>query len=254
VASLLIFHHNPRETVLHRLDPRFKILLPALSSPCIFAAEGVALGILAAGVFACLYAGRVPLVSVLKGALAFWIVLVLLFFSRASGTPGEALAQSGFFALLPLTREGLAAGLKDAGRLALCILLGHLLVSVTSTADIERAAAWFLGARAGLLIRLSFGMIPELLDEAEEILTALFSRGFSFRRRPLRGMTLFGNAFARKAAGRAARTAEALEARAWNPLRSWRPFSPGLRDAAAILVSLAVLGAALGVQFFAGSR
>jgi energy-coupling factor transport system permease protein len=243
VASLLIFHHSPGKTLLHRLDPRFKILVPALSSPCIFAARGPALGILAAGVLGALYAGRVPLVSVLKGAFPFWIVLALLFASRALGTPGEALGE-GFLALLPVTREGLFAGLREAGRLGLCILLGHLLVSVTSTADLERAAGWFLGAKFGLLARLSFGMIPALLDEAQEILTALLCRGFSFRRHPLRGLTLFGNAFARKAAGRAARTAEALEARGWGPERRGKPFSLRFQDAAAIFVWLAVLGGA----------
>jgi energy-coupling factor transporter transmembrane protein EcfT len=237
-------------TLLHRLDPRFKILVPALSSPCIFAAQGPALGILAAGVFGALFAGRVPLVSVLKGALPFWIVLTLLFVSRALGTPGQRLAGEGFLALLPVTYEGLFAGAREAGRLGLCILLGHLLVSVTSTADLERAAAWFFGANFGLLARLSFGMIPALLDEAEEILAALSCRGFSFFKAPLKGIVLFANAFARKAAGRASRTAEALEIRGWEPERRRKPFCPGFRDAAAIFVWLTVLGGAVAAGFW----
>jgi energy-coupling factor transporter transmembrane protein EcfT len=94
-------------------------------------------------------------------------------------------------------------------------------------------------------MRLSFSMIPELLDTGEEILAALSCRGLSFKRRPLRGLAVFTTGFARKAAAKASRTADALEARSCSYEKSSKPFNPGPRDAAAGFLSAGTLALAL---------
>jgi energy-coupling factor transporter transmembrane protein EcfT len=167
---------------------------------------------------------------VFRGALPLFFLAALLFVSRAFLTPGK---------------EGRILGLEEAGRLVIVIFLCHVFIRVTSAADIQRASAFFAGKKAALLMRLSFSMIPELLDTGGEILAALSCRGLSFGRRPIRALIVFTTGFARKAAAKAARTAEALEARGCGYERSSKPFSPGMRDAAALLVSAAVAAAAV---------
>ena len=92
-----------------------------------------------------------------------------------------------------------------------------------------------------MYIRLAFAMIPELLDTAGEILAALSCRGLFFTRRPLRIIMLFTMVFARKAAGRARRSADALEARCYSPDSQGKPFTPGWKDAAALCLGIGFL-------------
>jgi energy-coupling factor transporter transmembrane protein EcfT len=241
VASL-IFHYSPRETRLHRLDPRVKMAILMAASAALFAARGRGLGLLAVAVFALLATGRVSPFRVFRAGLPFFFFAGLIFVCRAVLTPGSPASVLGW--RVPLSGEGLALGLEEAFRLIVMVFLCHVFIRVTSAADIQRAAGFFAGKRAALLMRLSFSMIPAMIDTGEEILAALSCRGLSFRRRPLRGLLVFTSGFARKAAARAGWTAEALEARGCGYLRSSKPFRPGAGDAAAVFLSAGVMAAA----------
>ena len=245
MASLLIFHHNPRKTFLHRLDPRLKLVLMAVSASVIFVTPGRGLPVIAAGLAAAMAAGRVPALRILKNGLPLWILIGILFLSRAAGTPGLPAAAEGFLRLIPVTREGLRLGARDAGRLVLLVFLGHLFISVTPVSDIRNAVRALINPLAALLMGLSFTMIPELLDTAEEIFGALACRGLSLRRHPYRSLLLFGSLFARKTASKAGRVAEALEARNYRHDRSWKPMKFEKRDLTAALFTVSVLAAAL---------
>jgi energy-coupling factor transport system permease protein len=244
----LIFHYSPRETILHRLDPRGKMLILMTASAVLFAAEGRGLTLLALALFPLLAAGGISPLRVFRGALPFFFLAALIFVCRAFLTQGSSPPASILGRAIPVSKEGLVLGLEEAGRLIIIIFLCHTFICVTPTADIQRASAFFAGKKAALLMRLSFAMIPELLDTSAEILAALSCRGLSFRRRPLRGLAAFTAAFARKAAAKAARTAEALEARACGYRRSSRPFTPGPRDAAALFLSAGILTASLFIS------
>jgi energy-coupling factor transporter transmembrane protein EcfT len=240
----LIFHYSPKETILHRLDPRVKMFILMAASPALFAIEGRGLGLLALAAFALPAAGRVSPRRMFRGALPFFFLAGLIFVCRAFLTPGTPPRTLMFGWQIPVSREGIVRGLEEAGRLIIIIFVCHAFICVTPAAEIQRAAAFFAGKKAALLMRLSFSMIPEMLDTGEEILAALSCRGLPFARRPLRGIVLFTTGFARKAAARAARTAEALEVRCCGYQRTSRPFAPGLRDAAAVFLSAGVLAAA----------
>ncbi|MDR1625498.1 MAG: energy-coupling factor transporter transmembrane protein EcfT [Spirochaetia bacterium] len=240
----LIFHYSPEETTLHRLDPRVKMSILMAASAALFAAEGRGLGLLAPAVPALLAAGRISPFRVFRAAFPLFCLAALVFVCRAFLTPGAPPAQV-FGWPLPLSKKGLVLGLEEALRLVIVIFLCHAFICVTPAADIQRAASFFAGKKAALLMRLSFAMIPELLDTGAEILAALSCRGLSFGRHPLRGLALFTSAFTRKAAARASRTAEALEARCCGYRRTSRPFSPGPADAVALFLSAGILAASL---------
>jgi energy-coupling factor transport system permease protein len=192
MASPVIFHYNPRETVLHRLDPRLKMLILMTASSVLFFTEGRGLTVFALSALAALYAGRVPPGRLIRGAFPLWIFAVMLFVSRALLTPGLPAGESAFWRALPVTGEGILLGATEALRLVILVFLCHVFICVTPAADIQRAAAFFTGKKAALLIRLSCAMIPDLLDTARGILDALACRGLSFRRRPLHAVMLFG--------------------------------------------------------------
>ena len=240
MAPLLIFHHRPERTVLHRLDPRTKLLLMLAAAAAAFLLPGRGLALLGALLPAAYAAGRLHPATVARNGLAIWVLVALVFLSRAAGTPGDPVLWG------TVTRQGLLLGGRDAGRLVFLVFLGHLFIAVTPVSDLQRAVRFFAGPRTALLAGLAVALIPELMDWASETAAAGSLRGLSPRRRPVAALVILGSSLVRKTAERAASTAEALEARNFRYDRSWKPLRPGVPDlAAAALFIVAAAGAAL---------
>ena len=168
----LILRYSPRQTVLHAIDPRLKLFLLMLASSVLFPARGRGLVILALATIAALLAGRIPLARLARETLLAAIPAGLLFVSRAFLTPGTPPGAAAFWKYLPVTTEGLILGTQEAGRLLILFFQCHVFISVTPVSDIQRGAAFFAGKKAALLARLSFAMIPSLLDAAGDILAS----------------------------------------------------------------------------------
>ncbi len=240
MASLVIFHHRPGTTVLHRLDPRTKLILMLAAAAAAFRKPRRGTAGLAAARLAAVAPGRVHPARVARNGIAVWALIALVFLSRAAGTPGDPALWGA------ATRQGLLLGAREAGRLVFLVFLGHLFIAVASVSDIQRAVRFFLGPRLALMIGLSLSLIPELLDTAEETAGAAALRSLRLRQRPVRGMVILGSSLVRKTAEKAAGIAESLEARSYRYDRSWKPLRfAGADPAAAVLFAAAVIGAAL---------
>jgi len=177
----------PGRSVVHRLDPRTKIVLTALFITVLFVARGAG-GYLAVAAFtavAVLLSGiRFSLVLRSMRPLLFIIGLTVLL--HAFMTAGEPV-----FSLGPLTatRQGLTSGGLMAVRLALLIITTSLLTFTTSPIDLtdglERLMAPF--ARIGvpahelaMMMTIALRFIPTLMEEADKIMKAQMARGADF--------------------------------------------------------------------------
>lgn len=250
----------PKDSLLHRLDPRAKTacLLAAVLS--VLAASGwpgmaAVLGLtMAAAALSGLKA------RFFLGALrSLRVLLAVAFLAQALLTPGEALFGLG---PLKVTREGLAAGADIFLRLSLLILLASLLTYTTSpirlAAGLESLMSPF--RRVGLpahelamMMTIAMRFVPTLLQEAEVIIKAQRSRGAGFAARSgpagwAAGMLpLFVPLFA-GALRRAEDLAVAMEARCYrggaNRTRMME-LKLSRADFAALAVSLTVLAAVI---------
>jgi energy-coupling factor transport system permease protein len=251
------------DSVVHRLDPRTKILAVLLLMITLFTVRGWA----PYSVLAVLVVGAYPLAGISPRYMwrSLRPVLFILFFTVTINlfwTRGEVVWR---FWRLAVTREGLELAGTMSARLMLLVTSAALLTLTTSPISLTDGLERLLtpGKRIGipahelaLMLTIALRFIPTLIDEAEKIMKAQMARGADFaqgglvqRARSLLPLLvpLFVSSFRR-----ADELATAMEARCYRGgegrtrLRELR-FS-GL-DAAAGVVLAAVCGGAVWIRF-----
>lgn len=188
LQSITVGQFFPGDSLLHRLDPRTKILAVMLFSVAIFLPKGWP-GFLLTAVFALagVYLAKVPLRFILRGLRPILVFLVITVIFNAFMTPGEPLFSVGRFGV---TREGLVLSLMSAARLIMLVVTASLLTLTTSpirlTDGMERLLRPF--ARVGvpahelaLMMTIALRFIPTLTEEADRIIRAQSARGGDFQ-------------------------------------------------------------------------
>lgn len=188
LQSVTIGQYFPGNSLLHRLDPRTKILGVVLLSVGIFlpkAWPGYLL--VAAFCFACIALAQVPVKFLLRGLRPILIFLAITVLFNIFLTPGDALLRLG---KLVVTRQGVVLSLVAAFRLILLVMTASLLTLTTSpirlTDGFERLLRPF--ARVGvpahelaLMMTIALRFIPTLTEEADRIMRAQAARGADFQ-------------------------------------------------------------------------
>lgn len=187
LQAVTIGQYFPGDSLIHRLDPRTKILAVVFLSVAIFLPTAWP-GYLLTAIF-CFTAvalSQVPLSFILRGMkpILFFLAITVVF--NAFLTPGEAIWQWG---RLVVTREGLMLSLVGAIRLVLLVITASLLTLTTSpirlTDGLERLLRPLtpLGVPAhelALMMTIALRFIPTLTEEADRIMRAQSARGADF--------------------------------------------------------------------------
>ena len=177
----------PGKSILHRLDPRTKIILLFALIILIFAAEGwsayFALTLLTAGL---IFLSKVPPLTVLKSVKPLsWIILFTLLIHFVSHD-GDVLAK---FYVFKVTTEGILYGVKISLRLILLILLSSLLTFTTSPLKLTDATEKLLSPlkkigipshELAMMMTIAIRFVPTLIEETDKIIKAQKSRGLDF--------------------------------------------------------------------------
>ncbi|EAX47605.1 cobalt transport protein [Thermosinus carboxydivorans Nor1] len=185
--DITIGQYFPGRSLLHRLDPRTKLIGTLLFITAIFFAESyLAYSILALWTAALIVVSGVPVRLVLKSLKPLWIIIVLTLGIHIFTTPGNVIYQIG---PLTATKEGLRQGLLMTARLVFLIAVSSLLTFTTSpialTDGIERLLAPFkrFGLPAhelAMMMTIALRFIPTLLEETDRIMKAQMARGADF--------------------------------------------------------------------------
>ena len=170
----------PAQSILHRLDPRTKIILLFVLMILIFAAEGwaayLALTILTV---ALIFLSKVPPLTILKSVQP---TLLIHFVSH----DGEVLAK---FFMFKVTTEGIFYGIKISLRLVLLIVLSSLLTFTTSPLKLTDATEKLLSPlnkigvpshELAMMMTIAIRFVPTLIEETDKIIKAQKSRGLDF--------------------------------------------------------------------------
>lgn len=177
----------PGQSILHRLDPRTKIILLIALMILIFVAKGwaayLALTVVTAGF---IFLSKVPPLTVLKSVKPLsWIILFTLLIHFVSHD-GEVLAQIFVF---KVTREGIFYGILISLRLVLIIVLSSLLTFTTSPLQLTDATEKLLSPlkkigvpshELAMMMTIAIRFVPTLLEETDKIIKAQKSRGLDF--------------------------------------------------------------------------
>lgn len=187
IRDITIGQYYPVDSVIHRLDPRVKLLgtLTYIISLFLFKSfTGYLVALLFLGTV--IHLSRVPLKYILRGLKA---VIVLLLFTIGFNiflTPGEVLWQAWIF---KITREGLRSGIFMGIRL-IFLIVGSSLMTFTTTPNhltdgLERLLSPFKKLHMpvheiSMMMSIALRFIPILLEETDKIMKAQSARGADF--------------------------------------------------------------------------
>ena len=259
--GLVLGQYVPVDSIVHRLDPRTKILATVLLLGVLFGVGAFAgLALLTAFLAGVALIARIGLRYLLRGIRPlFWLLVFAVVLQVFFGEPGgHPIARWG---PVVVTRENVTQAAFYGWRLILLVLSTTLMTLVTSPVEFTDGLERLLRPlqRVGvpahdlaMMMTIALRFIPTLLEEAEKIMKAQMARGAEFSRGSLATraralipllVPLFVSAFRRADA-----LAVAMEARCYRGGEGrtrMRPLELHVRDAVALLLVVAASAAAL---------
>ncbi|MDD2578959.1 MAG: energy-coupling factor transporter transmembrane component T [Eubacteriales bacterium] len=259
LGNISLGRYYPGTSLLHRLDPRSKILASILVMVMIFISQSIwSILALFTATFALIIVSRVPFRTVISGLKPMLFILIFAFVLNMFTVQGDPWLRIG---PLTVSDQGVYTALRMASRLALLILNTTLFLTLTTTPiHVADAIENLLGPlrrfgfpahEMAMMMSIALRFVPTLLEETDKIMKAQSSRGADYDTGGLiakaRGLVsvlipLFVSAFRR-----AEDLAVAMEARCYRGgegrtrLRQMRYERLDLLFAAGILVFAAVL-------------
>ena len=188
IGNITIGQYIPGESVIHRADPRTKIILTVVFMAVIFMVNtiwtftAVALFTILAVVIS-----GVPIKYTLRGLKPLLLIIVFTAVINIFTTGGTPVSNVSPFKYI--TYEGVILALKLATRLALIIISGSLLTFTTTpillTDGIEKLLEPLkkIGVPAhelAMMMSIALRFIPTLLEETDKIMKAQAARGADF--------------------------------------------------------------------------
>lgn len=185
--DITIGQYLPKDTFVHRLDPRTKIL-----SVLFFMIGIFGIGELSSYVYVFLLTAlvivtaKIPVGYLLKGLKPILIILVFTVGLHLFMTPGDAIWQWGF---LRLTMEGVKKASFMALRLIFLVLFASLLTLTTAPMSLTDGLEKLLSPltriklpahELAMMMSIALRFIPTLIDETDKIMKAQKARGADF--------------------------------------------------------------------------
>ncbi|HHY46322.1 MAG TPA: energy-coupling factor transporter transmembrane protein EcfT [Firmicutes bacterium] len=258
LEGITIGQYVPGESLVHRLDPRTKIVLSLVVIASLFLVNTAGgYGVIAGFLFVSVLLSGLRMSYVMKGLRPLVAILVITFALHLFMNPGRE-----FFRVGPLvaTYEGLYRGFLMVSRLVLLVVATSLLTLTTSPIQLTDGMEYLLrpltavgvpSHELAMMMTIALRFIPTLLEETEKIMKAQMARGADFETGNLLKrakslvpllVPLFVSAFRR-----ADELAMAMEARCYRGGRGrtrMRQLRMGGVDWAASLVTILLMGLA----------
>ncbi len=186
IRDITIGQYYPADSLLHRLDPRVKLLgtMVYIVSLFLFRSWGYILGTVFLA--ALILASKVPFSYMVRGLKAIVILLVFTMALNTLLTPGTVLWQWRF---IRVTEEGLIMAARMGIRL-IYLILGASLMTLTTTPNkltdgLERSfrplKAFHVPVHEiSMMMSIALRFIPILMEETDKIMKAQMARGADF--------------------------------------------------------------------------
>lgn len=177
----------PGDTVVHRLDPRTKLLLVIVYIVALFTAKHfVTYGLLLAVLIGVILASRISFKVILKSMKPLLFIIVLTGILNLFYTQGEPLVTVGF---LTITKEGIFSALFMVLRISMLISSTFMLTYTTSPIALTDGLEQLLRPlkkikvpvhELSMMMCIALRFIPTLIEETDKIMSAQKARGADF--------------------------------------------------------------------------
>jgi energy-coupling factor transport system permease protein len=187
MRNITIGQYIPGESVIHRLDPRTKIIATFLYIVLLFLVNtfsGYACSALL--ILLAVALSRLPIKYILRGIRPLAFIIILTLSLHFFMTEGHVIFQVGF---LKVTQEGVVRGLMMVSRLVLLVVGTSILTLTTSPILLTDGIESLLKPLKGLgvpahelamMMTIALRFIPTLIEETEKIMKAQMARGADF--------------------------------------------------------------------------
>lgn len=182
--DIALGQYVPGNGIVHRTDPRVKILLLIAFITLIFCAFNfAALGIVTAGILTVIALSGVPFKLYFKSLkVIIFIVIITSILNMFYGT-GDPIWQFGF---LKITMSGIYRAVFVSVRIVLLILISSCLTFTTSPTDLTDAIERLMKPlkvfhikvhEIAMMMTIALRFVPTLLEETDKIMAAQKARG-----------------------------------------------------------------------------
>ncbi|WP_314830613.1 energy-coupling factor transporter transmembrane protein EcfT [uncultured Streptococcus sp.] len=186
--KLILGRYIPGNSIIHRLDPRSKLLAMFLFILLIFWANNLGTNLLLfVFVFSLVLLSKVPLKFFLKGIQSMVFIIAFTTLFQLFLTSGGATIFQ--FAFIKITEAGLSQAGIIFSRFILIIFFSTLLTLTTTPLRLSDAVESLLkplkvfkvpAHEIGLMLSMSLRFVPTLMDDTTRIMNAQRARGVDF--------------------------------------------------------------------------
>lgn len=219
----------PTNSILHRLDPRMKLLMCIGYVVLVFFVNNLITGAwLAVALLLAIKLSKVSFKLYWQGLKPlFWIILITVIFQIFFSSGGTVYWRWG---IMSVTHDGLINSLIILYRFVMIIVASTVLTVTTQTIQIADGLSWMMKPLAlikvpvnqiTLMLSIALRFVPTIMDETGKIMKAQRARGMNFNQGNIITrvhhlvpilIPLFVNSFKR-----AEELATAMEARGYDP-------------------------------------
>ena len=187
MRDITIGQYYPADSVLHRLDPRVKLVGTFAFLVSLFVGKGLAAYAIATVFLAAVIKlSKVPFKMIMKGLKAIIIILLITVSFNLFLTDGEIIFQLGF---LKITKEGVSVAFFMALRLIYLVVGASLMTLATTPNDLTDGLESVLSPlkkikvpvhEISMMMSIALRFIPILMEETDRIMKAQKARGADF--------------------------------------------------------------------------
>jgi biotin transport system permease protein len=239
MAELNALGFKTGDSMLHRLDVRFKLMFFVFISVSSLRANIFSLFLLTIVLTAALIYVGLPIKSALKDLRYIFLLLLFVFVARSLSVPGSPVIE---IKTISVTREGLYQGAVVCWRLLIVIMTGVSFITTTRPSEIKAAVQWLLKPFPGIpekkiafMMSLTVRFIPVIFDQAKETLSAQRARGIENRKNPIYRLKMLGIPLMRRTFEQADKISIAMTARCYSENRTDPRLSSKARDWIALI-------------------
>lgn len=177
----------PGKTVVHRLDPRTKLILVIVYLVALFSAKSfVTYGIMLATLCGVIAASKIKPKVILKSIKPLLFIICLTGLLNLFYTQGEPLVH---FWIFTITKEGLRSAIFMVLRISMLISGTFMLTYTTSPIALTDGLEQLLGPlkkikvpvhELSMMMCIALRFIPTLIEETDKIMSAQKARGADF--------------------------------------------------------------------------
>ncbi len=187
IRDITIGRYYGVESVIHSLDPRFKLLMTLFYIILLFAFRSILTLIpMTIYLMVVVYLSNVSIKFIIKGIKPILVIIAITFFMNLFFTPGRVIFS---FFFIDITYEGVIRAGFMSFRLILLIIGSSLMTYTTSPIELTDAIESLLkpfkkigvpSHEIAIIMSMALRFIPTLVEETDKVMRAQMARGANF--------------------------------------------------------------------------